>query len=241
MAINAPGRRAPYAPPATVLHVIHHFQQREVPDILTDTILGQIGVKDSVMLIVKQALMFLNLTREDGTTTDNFRALRYATDEDRPKLFRDLLTAAYSDVFAIRDPETATRPELLNAFRPFSPASQHDRMITLFLALCQEAGYKVAQTPRQPPQQGPRPPRLAATPKGAQQQNRDADGAEPQHRQTPPSTPPGLLFGVSDSDIAKLTEDEFAEVWAALGKVARARTRGVEPSAQPEQEGGDAP
>lgn len=239
MAINAPGRRAPYAPPATVLHVIHHFQQREVPDILTDTILGQIGVKDSVMLIVKQALMFLNLTREDGTTTDNFRALRYATDEDRPKLFRDLLTAAYSDVFAIRDPETATRPELLNAFRPFSPASQHDRMITLFLALCQEAGYKVAQTPRQPPQQGPRLPRPAATPKRSQRE--EGAGQEPKTKdQPPPPPPPGLLFGVSETDIANLTEDEFTEVWAALGKVARARSRGPEGPPSTEPEGGDA-
>src|ERR1700737_1730646 len=113
-----PGRPPPYAPPATVLHVIHHFQQREVPDLLTDTVLGQIGVKDSVMLMVKQALMFLTLMREDGTTTDNFRALRFATDEERVKVFRDLLTAAYSDIFAVRDPENATRADLLNAFRP---------------------------------------------------------------------------------------------------------------------------
>jgi hypothetical protein len=34
-----------------------------------------------------------------------------------------------------------------------------------------------------------------------------------------------LLFGVTESDIAVLTEDEFADVWNALGKVARARSR----------------
>ena len=35
----------------------------------------------------------------------------------------------------------------------------------------------------------------------------------------------GLLFGVTEGDIAALAEDEFAEVWTALGKVARARAR----------------
>jgi hypothetical protein len=34
-----------------------------------------------------------------------------------------------------------------------------------------------------------------------------------------------LLFGVTEDDIAVLSDDEFDEVWAALGKVARARSR----------------
>jgi len=215
-------RRVPYAPPATVLSVIHHFRQRELPEALSDTLFGQIGVKDSVLLIVKQALVFLSLLREDGTTTDNFRALRFASDEDRLRLFRELVTAAYSEILAIHDPEAATRGQLYNAFRPYSPASQHDRMITFFLAMCQEAGFKIAQPPRQS-QVAQGPTRLQVAKTASARQGKAGQRLGHPQRQDP--APNGLLFGVSEADIAKLSEDEFDEVWAALGKVARARAR----------------
>jgi hypothetical protein len=44
------------------------------------------------------------------------------------------------------------------------------------------------------------------------------------------------LFGVTESDIAALDDTEFAEVWAALGKVARARARSRSGSADPVEE-----
>jgi hypothetical protein len=37
-----------------------------------------------------------------------------------------------------------------------------------------------------------------------------------------------MLFGITESDIGALDEEEFGEVWAALGKVARARARARE-------------
>jgi hypothetical protein len=211
----------PYAPPATVLQVIHHYEQRELPETVTDTQLGQIGVKPSVLVSVKQALVFLNLLREDNTTTDNFKALRFANDEERQRLFRDLVTGAYAEVVAVvTNLETASRGQLFNAFRPYSPASQHDRMITLFLALCQEAGIKIAQAPRQySTQSSPRPAQAA---KKAERTGGGVQFAEiPKH----PPAPSGLLFGVTEADINALGDDEFDEVWAALGKVARARAK----------------
>jgi hypothetical protein len=224
----------PYAPPATVLQVIHHFQNREVPETVTDTVLGQIGVKPSILLQVKQALVFLNLLREDGTTTDNFKALRFANDEERPKLFGDLVMGAYSEIVSITDPATATRSQLFNAFRPYSPASQHDRMITLFLALCQEAGIKIAQAPRQySTQSSPRAISPARKLGRGPSRQADTSGQSEEILRHPP-TPSGLLFGVTEADINALTAGEFDEVWAALGKVARARAKAREkPNVEP--------
>jgi hypothetical protein len=34
----------------------------------------------------------------------------------------------------------------------------------------------------------------------------------------------GVLFGVTEEDVATLSEDDFNAVWSALGKVARARS-----------------
>jgi hypothetical protein len=211
--------------------VIRHYYQREVPETLTTTHLTQIGVKDSVMRLVRQSLVFLNLIREDGTTTENFKAIRYATDEERAKVFRDLVTEAYREIFAVLNPEQATRGQLFNAFRPYSPASQHDRMITLFLALCQEAGYAIAQAPRQSSIQNPRP-RATSPPPAKQTSKPGGTSANTQQRVTVDN---GLLFGVSESDIGNLSEADFNEVWAALGKVARARARAQEkPPVAPE-------
>ena len=223
MSITPAPRRMPYGPPATVLQVIHHFQQREVPETITDTQLGQIGVKPSILVSVKQALVFLNLLREDGTTTDNFKALRFANDDERRRLFQDLVIGAYSEIVAIADPATATRNQLFNAFRPYSPASQHDRMITLFLALCQEAGIKVSEAPRQYQMRGT-PAKPSNAPKKTAQPQPNASGHSPEILRHPP-TPSGLLFGVTEADINALSEGDFDEVWSALGKVARARAR----------------
>jgi hypothetical protein len=49
----------------------------------------------------------------------------------------------------------------------------------------------------------------------------------------------GLLFGDSNEDIAALDEAEFQEVWAALGKVARARARKPDPKSEKEPQDGE--
>jgi Family of unknown function (DUF5343) len=227
---------APYAPPGTVIHVLRFFRTREVPERLSDKTLGQIGVKDSVRLMIRRSLEFLGLLAKDGTTTERFRGLRFASDDDYPHVLRDVLTAAYAGIFEVADPATATRLQLGNAFRPYSPASQHDRMITLFLGLCREAGVNVPEPPKQiapTAKQGVRRPRSPALSRsddgngtgGRGPRVEGGVGGDDGGRQG------GTLFGVTEADIAKLTDAEFTEVWAALGKVARARGRATLPSA----------
>lgn len=138
-------KEAAYGSPASVLLVIRHFRQREVPELLTDTPLTQLGIKDSLIRTTWRSLVFLGLITEEGITTDKFRALRFATDDQYGQVLGDIITEAYSDVVAIAPPESANRSQMLNAFRPYRPASQQGRMITLFLALCEEAGMPVSQ------------------------------------------------------------------------------------------------
>jgi len=142
---NQSAGEAAYGPPASVLLVLRHFRHREVPEFLTNTTLTQLGIKDTLSRLVWRSLIFLGLITEEGGTTEEFRALRYATDDQYGQVLGDIITKAYSDVIAVAPPESATRLQLMNAFRPYSPASQHDRMIGLFLALCEEAGMPVAQ------------------------------------------------------------------------------------------------
>ena len=135
------GRRAPYAPPATVMDVVSHYRERDVPPQLDKTRLLQIGVSEGLINRTWSTLDFLGLILGDGTTTEHFRNLRYASDEDYPGVFRALLNEAYAEIFTILDPETADEFALDRAFRPYSPGGQRSRMITLFLGLCRQAGY----------------------------------------------------------------------------------------------------
>jgi hypothetical protein len=169
MASNELARMAAYGPPAAVISVLHHFRQREVPDTISMTTLTQLGVKDSLQRLVWRSLVFLGLVEESGATTETLKALRMARDDEYGTVLSEVITAAYADVIAHAPPATATRTQLLNAFRPYAPASQHERMIGLFLALCKEAGMSVAQPAKssslRPPsadRRTSRPPRPAA-------------------------------------------------------------------------------
>ncbi len=183
---------APYGPPAAVLEVIRLYRQREVPDALSETTLLQLGVKDSLVRLVWRSLEFLGLLLKDGTTTEKFRALRYARDDDYSTVLGDILSTAYKDVIAVAPPESATRPQLMNAFRPYSPASQHDRMVTLFLALCKEAKMAVAQPAKESSTRAPRAnaPRPAMS---RRPQRTPPPAPPPTHDQPgPPRIPTGL-------------------------------------------------
>lgn len=141
---------APYGPPATTLMIIRHFRQRDVPAKLTLTQLTQLGVGDGLLNRIWSSLRFLRLIEEDGTTTDVFRSLRQANDEQYEEVFRGIIEAAYSDIFdVVGNVGTATDAQLRNAFHPYSPGGQHNRMITFFLGMCREAGIEVIAQSRQ--------------------------------------------------------------------------------------------
>lgn len=229
---------APYAPPATVLGTIRHYRTFDPPEYLSTTNLRQIGVTESLLPRTVAALRFLNLVREDMTTTDQFRALRFADEDQYQTFLREMLNVSYKDVLDNLDLSTATERQINNAFIPYSPGGQRERMITLFLALAREAGWTIAATgkagtPRTKPEKATRP---RMTRMHDARRDRDPKTVTPEPEQRHPNTAAsGLLFGVTDADIAALPEDEFDSVWAALGKIAKARAKVL--TAKPKSEG----
>ncbi len=151
-------------------------------------------------------------------------------------MLAEILKAAYADIFRIVDPATATSVQLTDAFRGYQPQKQRDRMVTLFVGLCKEAGLVEGAPPLSVPRTSPR-----TTPK--QNTERGSSPARPPKprqeqgmgTQQSPATS-GLLFGVTEADIAALDESDFNTVWAALGKVARARSLSARQAVVPVQE-----
>lgn len=221
---------APYAPAATVLHVIRHYRQRDVPGKIALTDLIQIGVTSSLAPRTMPALEFLGLVDAKGLTTEAFKALRFANDEEFPGVLAGVLQAAYKDIFDHVDPGTATLSAVTNAFFPYSPGGQRDRMVSLFLGLVAAAGLPVRELPKQMPRREgsvSKPPKtiVLSRPSGATTQHRTRMNDVPG-----PQLPQGdLVFDVTDSDLLALPADTFERVWAALGelRLARARARSV--------------
>ena len=136
------GRRtwAPYAPPGTVLDLIRAFRDRDLPPRIDKTNLSQLGVPDGLVNRTWATLIFMGLIRDDGTTMAAFQRLRYASETEYRTFLLDVLRNAYEEIFLFVDPKIASYRQLDEAFRPYSPGGQRQRMITLFVGLCQEAG-----------------------------------------------------------------------------------------------------
>lgn len=207
---------APYAPAANVVTVIHRLRQRGIPLPVTRESLTILGIPDGNAPRTLQALKLLGIVEEDGQISPSAERLRRASEDEYPEALAQILREAYAPIFEVTDPATDTELRISDAFRQYDPTTQRGRMVTLFMALCAEAG--ITSGPRQRP--NPRPRSSAPQPRRRQ--------TEPQTMQPAndrASSASGLVMAITDADIDVLTDEEFKDVWDALGKLARARAR----------------
>ena len=130
----------PYAATGSVLIVIRRYREHGAPKggINAEEI-TRVGVSSGNAGRTLSALKFLGLI-ENSKLTKKFDLLRKATSEEYPKVLGDIVRDAYSDIFAILDPSKANDIQITDAFRGKEPEKQRDRMVQLFIGLCQEAG-----------------------------------------------------------------------------------------------------
>lgn len=160
---------APYATPTNVLTVIGRYRERGLPDPITRRTLESLGITYSVTGHVLGALRFLSLIDGEGHRTDQFERLRRATTDEYREVLAEIIRAAYHEVLTIVDPVRDSITAINDAFRHFEPAAQRDRMVTLFLGLCREAGIG-------PEKRRLRPVRQETTPSTQQRRPRATGG-----------------------------------------------------------------
>jgi len=139
----------PYASPANVLEVVHRYRDRNLPEEIDVKLLSEIGIPKGNVHRTLSALQFLGLLDDAGSPTAAFASLQMASDPEYQTIFEGLVRSGYREVFKVIDPAKDTQFVIDNHFRRYSPQSQRHRMITLFLALCREAGIPTIDTPRQ--------------------------------------------------------------------------------------------
>lgn len=140
--------QAPYAPLSAVMAVINRHRQVRLQTIDAPT-LARTGVSESLAPRTLRALEQLGLIDGEGNPSEAFERLRVASSASFQEELAGIVRQAYSPVFQVVDPTTASITQIEDAFRGFNPAGQRPRMVTLFTGLLAEAG--LIETPPKKP------------------------------------------------------------------------------------------
>ncbi len=209
----------PYAPPANVVATLQRVRRMNMPAKISREFLVGASISGNIVPRVSAALRFLGLIGAEDEPTDALKALASGTEDEYKQLLEQTIRTAYATDFENIDPGTDSQQKIIDTFQRFTPKSQHMRQVMLLLGLCREAGMTVFDAPRDRQMQ----PR--GTTKRTQPTVQTKTSVDTGRRETPRPPNSGLLFGVTEDDIADLPTEEFDEVWAALGKLALARSK----------------
>jgi len=209
---------------------------------LTGQMLGALGIPDGNQARTLAALRFVGLIDEEGNSTEQFNRITNAGTEEYPEVLAETVREAYNPIFTMVDPAQDSDVAIYDAFRQYHPEAQRPRMLSLFRGLCEEAGIveRVVRTraPRANSKSTLSKTTGSAGRGGAKRQANDPGERGAREEQGPP----GMVFGLTAGDIGLLDQDDFDEVWKALGKVAWARGQAKHKEPQPNvPEPGDEP
>ncbi|MCP3886020.1 MAG: DUF5343 domain-containing protein [Propionibacteriaceae bacterium] len=139
MALKDSGQ-APYAPVAAVAAVIETYRERSLKTPVTGAVIARCSVSESLVKRTLATTKQLDLIDESGMPTAHFEAIRKAPSEDYEATLADWVRKVYAPIFRYIDPAGDDVQRIVDQFRDYEPAGMRNRMVTLFLGLCEMAG-----------------------------------------------------------------------------------------------------
>lgn len=131
---------APYAPGTAVIGLLQRIRTRGLSVPITKDVLLRAGISDSLAPRTFQSLVTLDLIDESGQPQPTLEKLRSAPEAEYKAVLAAWIQSAYAEVFQFADPRLDDAVRVRDAFRSYTPHGQQDRMVSLFMALCAEAG-----------------------------------------------------------------------------------------------------
>ena len=233
----AESNRRPYGPYAHFEAFLDRIRTRNLPGVVDTNFLNVVQIPRDKQGQLKVALEFLNLVDEEGVPTGVLESYAGTTEEEAQGVLREALKTAYASDFKQIDPTQDSQLHLKNWFQRYEPRSATGKMVTFFLGACRQAGIEVKDPPRERKIQAGR----ATTSNGRKRQRTKTSdsgngpapiASEPEpsrpvtaEPQSVPSVDAGVLVSVTNEDIAELDDEEFTDVWSALGKIVRRRAQ----------------
>ncbi len=201
-----------------------------MPSTITRDLLKTVGISENIIPRVFATLRFLDLVTERDEPTDVLRGLAGSTEDEYRQLLEKTIRKAYADDFERIDPGTDAQDRVMNAFQRYTPRSQHSRQVMLFLGLCREAWIPTIDVPRRRGMRGKPTSQAsagrAASSRSPQAATAPAPRATPQPQQDVQQLSTQFL-GITLDDAAHLPEDDFWEVWNAVGTLFLRRAQRV--------------
>ena len=219
----------PYAPPANMQAFLHRLRRMNMPPGITRDLLKAIGISENIIPRLFATLRFLDLITDKDEPTDVLRGLAGSTEDEYRQLLERTVRRAYADDFQSIDPSKDPQERIMNAFQRYTPRSQHSRQVMLFLGLCREAGIPTVDVPRRRGMrgrsQGQRPAGAAVVQRTLQGHNGN-DGRAVQGQRDGQNASTQFL-GITLEDAALMPEEDFWEVWNAVGTLFLRRAQRV--------------
>jgi len=175
---------APYATSSGLLDIINRYRNRGMQTPINAEVLGRAGVSDSLISRTLQALVSLELITEDGIPTETFEGLRVAPETEYKQRLEEWLRSVYADVFGYVDPLQDDEVKIRDAFRTYRPMGQQQRMVSLFIGLCDAAGLRPEVSVQRKPKATVSRKKATSssnsrTPKTRKKSNKSTDGGLP--------------------------------------------------------------
>ena len=216
MALQQDGGPAPYAPPSAVLLIIDQFRDRGLQTPFTSDVLVRAWVTEALANRTLTALQMLDFIDAAGDPTEAMKALRLAPTDELADRLAEHVRNAYAPIFAFTDPSQDSPQRVRDAFRGYQPMGQQQRMVTLFLGLCERAGI-IESAPKRVAASGSSPrPRKQSKP--STQRHVEADN--PPRGQSEGKIPGPLLALVrdlpADGRWTKTERDEWLKVFTVM-------------------------
>ncbi len=200
-----------------------------MPSIITRDLLKTVGISENIIPRVFATLRFLDLVTERDEPTDVLRGLAGSTEDEYRQLLEKTVRKAYADDFERIDPGTDAQDRVMNAFQRYTPRSQHSRQVMLFLGLCREAWIPTIDVPRRRGMRG-KPPSQASAGRAVSSRSPQTTAPAPKATPLPQQDVEQLstqFLGITLADAAHMPEDDFWEVWNAVGTLFLRRAQRV--------------
>lgn len=240
------GPQAGYAPPSGVIGIIDRYRDFGLQKPFTADVLMRAGITESLAPRVLQSLRLLGIIDDDGNPTAQFDEISRLPDDQYRDGFKDLLVAAYGNIFSFVDPSQHSYERVRDAFRGYEPRGQQERMVTMFLGLCEYSGLDVsaAKQPREGAARTPRKPSTKALkkPDGSKKGGASSQGRTEVRADGLPVALTGLLTELAD--VGPTWSETKREAWLRTFHsvldycfpIVEASPEDLEPELEPDEE-----